>query len=125
LKLVKNSVNILIGYSLILIILIIFIQKILKIKFLQQIPTKRQIQLEIINDHFSKENKVVTDLDEFIDIIKKMPDQEFKEIIREESISLWLKKIYNNKKLAYKIEKLLPKTRKKILKTLEDALNKK
>ncbi|MBU0756982.1 MAG: ABC transporter permease [Nanoarchaeota archaeon] len=120
---VRSSLLILIGYSVIFIILIILVQRISKIKFLTNIPTKKQMQKEIIFEYFQMEDVPITALPQFIVHIKAMSETEFEKVLHDKAIRLWAKKVLKSPKLCRALDKIVPKTKEKIIEVLMEENN--
>ncbi|MBN2422064.1 ABC transporter permease [Candidatus Woesearchaeota archaeon] len=121
---VSRSLIILFTYSLILIVLIVLVEKFSKLKFLHQIPTKKQLQREIIEEYFQKEGNLIINIDEFVSFVKTMTDDELKSALNENAVVLWLRLVLNNRKLAKKIQELESQTKEAVLGILEQELHK-
>ncbi len=122
----QTEVLILIAYIFILLIAIVIIQKISTMRYFAKIHHKRnQKIIKMPEDHhlrIPEKNIVVTNIPELLELFKKMSDQEYKEIIKEENIfSNWLKQELKVKMLARRINK---KKRDKAIKILENYIKK-
>ena len=105
---IKSHLWIMIGFSLVILTLMVIIQQIMKFLYLSSFSRKKvKINKKMnVKDYFKINNEPVTDLDGLIKVIRHMSDKDFKKHIskRNNIISKWIADVMKNVELSEKIK---------------------